>query len=98
MGLKPATFKYNNGHGGRLHSGFIAQDVEDALHNAGLSNMDFAGLVIAPIEEVNEADGITDNYYKLRYGEFISLNTHMIQKLYRRITKLENELQSLKEG
>lgn len=98
MRLKPATFKYNNGHGGRLHSGFIAQDVEDALHNAGLSNMDFAGLVIAPIEEVNEADGITDNYYKLRYGEFISLNTHMIQKLYRRITKLENELQSLKEG
>lgn len=98
MGLKPATFKYNNGRGGRLHSGFIAQDVEDALHNAGLSNMDFAGLVIAPIEEVNEADGITDNYYKLRYGEFISLNTHMIQKLYRRITKLENELQSLKEG
>lgn len=98
MGLKPATFKYNNGHGGRLHSGFIAQDVEDALHSAGLSNMDFAGLVIAPIEEVNEADGITDNYYKLRYGEFISLNTHMIQKLYRRITKLENELQSLKEG
>ena len=50
MGLKPATFKYNNGHGGRLHSGFIAQDVEDALHNAGLSNMDFAGLVIAHIE------------------------------------------------
>lgn len=98
MGLKPATFKYNNGHGGRFHSGFIAQDVEDALHSAGLSNMDFAGLVIAPIEEVNEADGITDNYYKLRYGEFISLNTHMIQKLYRRITKLENELQSLKEG
>ena len=98
MGLKPATFKYNNGHGGRLHSGFIAQDVEDALHNAGLSNMDFAGLVIVPIEEVNEVDGITDNYYKLRYGEFISLNTHMIQKLYRRITKLENELQSLKEG
>lgn len=98
MGLKPATFKYNNGRGGRFHSGFIAQDVEDALHNAGLSNMDFAGLVIAPIEEVNEADGITDNYYKLRYGEFISLNTHMIQKLYRRITKLENELQSLKEG
>lgn len=39
-----------------------------------------------------------DRYYKLRYGEFISLNTHMIQKLYRRITKLENELQSLKEG
>ena len=98
MGLKPATFKYNNGHGGRLHSGFIAQDVEDALHNAGLSNMDFAGLVIVPIEEVNEVDGITDNYYKLRYGEFISLNTHMIQKLYRRINKLENELQSLKEG
>ena len=60
--------------------------------------MDFAGLVIVPIEEVNEVDGITDNYYKLRYGEFISLNTHMIQKLYRRITKLENELQSLKEG
>lgn len=98
MGLEPATFKYNNGHGGRLHSGFIAQDVEDILHNADLSNMDFASLVIAPIEEANEADGITDSYYRLHYGEFISLGIRMIQKLYRRITKLGNELQSLKEG
>lgn len=92
MHLKPATFKYNNGKGGRFHSGFIAQDVEKALKSAGLSTVDFAGLVITPVEEVNEADGITDNYYKLRYGEFISLNTYMIQKLCRRIEELENKL------
>lgn len=92
MHLKPAAFKYNNGNGGRYHSGFIAQDVERALKDAGLTTNDFAGFVKVPVEEVNDADGITDNYYKLRYGEFIALNTYMIQKLYHRIEELENKI------
>ena len=36
--------------------------------------------------------------YSLRYQEFISLNTYMIQKLYNKIESLENEIKLLKKG
>ena len=52
-------------------------------------------MVITPVEEVNPKDGIEDSYYRLRYGEFISLNTYMIQTLYRRISELEEKIKSL---
>lgn len=87
MALKPTRFKYNDGASGRLHLGFIAQDVEQAMLDAGLTARDLAALVKAPVQEVME-DGITDFHYSLRYGEFIALNTHMIQKLYRLVMAL----------
>lgn len=87
MALKPTRFKYNDGASGRLHLGFIAQDVEQAMLDAGLTARDLAALVKAPVQEVME-DGITDFHYSLRYGEFIALNTHMIQKLYRLVKAL----------
>ena len=34
-------------------------------------------------------DGIEDFRYGLRYEEFVSLNTYMIQGLYRKIEQLE---------
>ena len=87
MALKPTRFKYNDGASGRLHLGFIAQDVEQAMLDAGLTARDLAALVKAPVQEVME-DGITAFHYRLRYGEFIALNTHMIQKLYRLVMAL----------
>lgn len=87
LALKPTRFKYNNGVSGRLHLGFIAQDVEQAMIDAGLGSEELAALVKAPVQEVME-DGITDFRYSLRYGEFIALNTHMIQKLYRMVSEL----------
>lgn len=87
MALKPTRFKYNDGISGRLHLGFIAQDVEEAMLNSGLTSMDLAALTKEPVREVGE-DGITDFRYGLRYGEFIALNTHMIQKLYSLVMKL----------
>ena len=87
MALKPTRFKYNDGASGRLHLGFIAQDVEQAMLDAGLTARDLAALVKAPVQEVME-DGITAFHYSLRYGEFIALNTHMIQKLYRLVMAL----------
>jgi hypothetical protein len=92
MRLKPTQFQYKAGASGRFHTGFIAQDVETALIESGLSTDEFAGLVITPVIEVNKKDGIEDCYHRLRYGEFISLNTYMIQKLYRRIEELEEKL------
>jgi len=87
LSLRPTRFKYNDGASGRMHLGFIAQDVEQAMLDAGLTAGDLAALVKNPVQEVME-DGITDFRYGLRYGEFIALNTHMIQKLYRMMSEL----------
>lgn len=85
--LKAATFKYNNGTSGRTHFGFIAQDVENAIANSGLSSVDLAALIKEPVLEVLD-DGIDDYRYSIRYGELIALNTYMIQKLYHKIDEL----------
>lgn len=98
MNLKPTRFYYNHGASDRYHTGFIAQDVENALKESGLTTKDFAGLVITPVKEVQK-DGIKDFRYSLRYGEFISLNTFMIQDLYREIEQLKEKLnQYMKEN
>lgn len=89
MALKPVSFRKNNGTSGRTHTGFIAQDVERALLENGLSTTDFAGLTIEQLADGFTKDGVSDQFYQLRYGEFISLNTHMIQQLCRRVEALE---------
>lgn len=77
--LKPVFYQYNHGESGRYHTGFIAQDVEEAVKNAGLESMDFAGYL---------KDQKTGEY-SLRYEEFISLCVDQIQKLKQRMKKLE---------
>lgn len=94
LNLKPTKFFYNHGQSNRFHLGFIAQDVEQALISSGLTTKDFAGLTITPVQEVQK-DGIDDYKYSLRYGEFISLNTFMIQKLYHEIEQLKEKLNQL---
>lgn len=122
--LRPVTFKYNDGNSGRTHTGFISQEVEQAILDSGLTTLDFAAFVKLPkfgdknitetYEEVNEEtreietktrtvkvvdkENILDYEYKLRYDEFISLNTHMIQKLMARVDELEQRLEVLEGG
>lgn len=78
--LRPCVYRRRAERVGRLHSGFVAQDVEEALGDAGLGYADFAALVKDP--------GL-DPEYSLAYGEFAALNTYMIQKLMRRVEELE---------
>lgn len=78
--LRPATFKYNNGTSDRRHLGFIAQDIKESLDNNDISTQEFAGYC-------EDANGCS-----LRYDEFVSLNTAMIQQLLRRVEMLENKL------
>lgn len=85
--LRAATFKYNNGTSNRTHFGFIAQDVEKAIADSGLTTTDIAALVKDPVLEVLD-DGIEDYRYSIRYGELIALNTYMIQKLHNTIEEL----------
>lgn len=88
--LKPKVFKYTDGTSGRRHFGFIAQEVEASIASAGLTTDDVAAFVSV----VNKDGGET---LTLRYDEFISLNTYMIQKNISKIKSLEEEISRLKE-
>ena len=88
--LSPIRYKYNDGTSDRYHTGFIAQDVEQAIANSNLDTLDFAGYV-------KDEEGVC----YLRYEEFISLNTQQIQKSKTRIAELESkvaELEALIKG
>ena len=80
--LTPSIYKYNRGTSNRIHTGFIAQDVLEALSMAGIPTEHFAAYVADPKEE----GGIR---YYLRYEEFVALNTWEIQKLKQRVAQLE---------
>ena len=79
--LKPKLFRFKDGESGRLHSGFIAQDVEDAAAESGIPTKDLAFLCID--EEGN---------YGLRYEELIALQTKVIQDLMARVEALEEKV------
>lgn len=78
--LRPCVYHRKEEYIQRLHAGFVAQDVEEALGDAGLAYEDFAALVKNPR---------LDPEYSLAYGEFAALNTYMIQRLMQRVEALE---------
>lgn len=83
--LQPATYKRIDGTSGRTHFGFIAQDVEEAILDAGMTTQDYA--CIAKFEK-EDSEGYG---YALRYEEFIALAVLKIKKLEARIAALEGE-------
>ena len=89
--LYPITYQYNDGTSGRTHTGFIAQDVLNAINKSGLTTTDFA----AYVEAIDIDNSIVCG---LRYEEFISLNTWQIQKLKARVAELEDIVSKLQEG
>ena len=97
--LRPVTFRYKNGTSGRLHTGFIAQEVEEALAKSNIDTNCFAGIVIQ--QDVYDPDAPSNteqsSTYYLRYEEFISLNTWQIQKLKTRVAELEAIVAKLQE-
>ena len=103
MKLQPVSFLFKDGTSGRTHVGFIAQDVEQAMSECGLTDLDFAGFCkdqkidskLVDGEEVNEPildeNGNPEYIYSLRYEEFIALNTYVIQELWKRVDAVEKE-------
>jgi hypothetical protein len=77
--LNPVRFRYN-GRGDRYHVGFVAQDVEQAMTEAGLTAQDFGGFV-----DLN-GDG---SELGLAYDEFIGLLLDKTRRLEKRIEELE---------
>ena len=88
--LQPKRYKYNHGTSGRFHTGYIAQEVVEAIETAGLTTQDFAGVML------NKPNTEEERWY-LRRDEFVSLNTWQIQKLKTRTTELETKVAELEE-
>lgn len=72
MGLKPCTYKLNEGTSGRKHSGMIAQDIEALMDELGMDSRDFAGFVkfkkelpVTKTRQVVDAEGnISEEAYE----------------------------------
>lgn len=86
--LTPVIYKYNDGASDRYHTGFIAQDVKTAIDVAGLTNQDFAALCVAD-------EGTANEVWRLRYSEFVALNTWKIQQLEKRIEEQDQRIARL---
>lgn len=92
LGLQASTFCLNGRNDNLRHIGFIAQEVEKTRISCGIDKNDLALLEYCK-KNIRGSDGdLSDNYYGIRYGEFIPLCVHMIQKLYQRISYLETKL------
>lgn len=93
--LKPVSYKYNNGTSGRTHLGLIAQEVEQAMNEVGLTDKDCAILVKDPVYSkmnddgsYDELSGIVDYDYSIRYNELIPLLISKIKDLQLKVDKL----------
>lgn len=75
--LNPVRYRFDDGTSDRYHTGFIAQEVEQAVKAAGLSDSDFAGYL-------KDQDG---NYF-LRYDEIIALLVSEVQMLKKQYADL----------
>lgn len=90
----------------KMHIGFVAQDVEQAMTDCGISENEFYGLEHAVFSEKDfesneewekflKQNGGANDMYTLCYQEFIALNTAMIQKLQNRCNDFERRLSAL---
>lgn len=90
----------------KMHIGFVAQDVEQAMTDCDISENEFYGLEHAVFSEKDfesneewgkflEQNGGANDMYTLCYQEFIALNTAMIQKLQNRCNDFEQRLSAL---
>lgn len=93
----------------KMHIGFVAQDVEQAMTDCDISENEFYGLEHAVFSEKDfesneewekfiEQNGGENDMYTLCYQEFIALNTAMIQKLQNRCSDFEQRLSALERS
>lgn len=93
----------------KMHMGFVAQDVEQAMTDCDISENEFYGLEHAVFSEKDfdsneewknflEQNGGANDMYTLCYQEFIALNTAMIQKLQNRCNDFEQRLSALERS
>lgn len=105
--LQPISYKWKNDGSDnrtdhdRVHTGFIAQQVKQSMDDVGLTDKEFAAFCYDDFSKDPEwtpesTNGMSDRY-SLAYEEFISLNTHMIQKLLKQNEELQNRVSILEQ-
>lgn len=80
--VEPKRYKLNSGTSGRFHTGFIAQEVEDAMRACGIESQEFAGWAAAKRKDGSET-------YFLRYSEFIPILWAKVREQEERLKRLE---------
>ena len=98
--LKPCSYKLKRGTSGRRHTGFIAQELEQALLDSGKTSADLAAYCYDPDARLYESTDMDPKTaptgcYKIRYSELIALNTAMIQKLMAEVDALKTRVAEL---
>lgn len=96
--LNPTMFCLNSDdekENDKIHMGFIAQDLSDAIRELGLEENDTAFL--SHYFWNDEKTGAEKDTYGIAYTEFIALNTHMIKKCLSKINELQKEVDNLKK-
>ena len=88
--LRPVQYELRQNTDGKIHYGFIAQDIAEILSDIGLNPNDFG--IIRQI--VNNGE----NEYVLTYTEFIPLLTKKCQFLQNEIDSLRLEIENLKNN
>lgn len=106
--LKPVSYTFKNlketDNHDRVHTGFIAQEIEESMSELGMGANELAAFCKDPKRDEND-EVIEGEYdYSLRYEELISLNTLAIQSLKaendalkERVSALEEAIASLKK-
>lgn len=99
MNLNPIGFNYIGDYDGKkTHFGFGAHKTENVLESEGYDADKFAVVTHRPLvqEDIEKRFGKDvevdiETEYGVSYTEFIALNTHMIQKTRRELTKVKQE-------
>ena len=89
--ILPKSFRFTDGTSGRRHVGFVSQEVENAMQECGISDLEFAGFIKSPVYEVvdgKETENIVDYIYGLRYEEFIGILAYVLQDVISFIKEL----------
>ena len=94
--LQPKTFTLNVEDTADLHIGLVAQDVEMALEELGLSVNDL-GLIVHD-EWIDAKTGEKKDLYGLRYEELIALNIRETQIHQEEIAELKSRIAQLEES
>ena len=106
--LEPVAYQFIDGTSGRTHTGFIAQDVEDAMEKVRLKSTDLAffckDIKTEAIfdenghhiddKEVYDEDGNPVYVYSLRYSEYIAI---MAEKMKRMEAQYNSKLEELEK-
>lgn len=88
-GAVPKTYRLLSGSSGRTHAGLISQDIEKAIYESGMTDMDFAGFI-----KYQDEDGM--NGYGLRYAEFIAPLIKYCQCLKRDLRQVQEQFFAMK--